>query len=518
MKKAIYKLDNNEALDFFLQHENYCTLELPEYFDFKKILEEINKSIDNNLISISPNKKDLMGKNINHQVLVSKDGLYSWRKITLINPFYYVYFAKKITSEENWKKIQEKFRSFSSNKKFTCSSIPLKTNNENSTVATSVQNWWENFEQKSLAFSLNYEYMFSTDISNFYPSIYTHSFEWVFVEKSIAKQKSNNNNPGRIIDEHIQMMMDNQTNGIPLGSVLMDMFAELILGEIDLRLKNNLKEKGIIDYDVLRYRDDYRIFSNSKDDLDIIIKELVFVLAEFGLDLNSKKTYLHDDIITHAIKDEKYDFMKEPVSNLSFQKRIYMIYRFSIKHPNSKTTVRYLNEVLIELEKKKRMTNKGDAIEAMLGIMASLISKNPTTIPVGLAIFVQLLRLKYKKEESPKISRIEALYQKLIKQPNTEFLDIWVQRIQSKITSPTDIQYRSPLCDRVNDEIKRVKSFMYDRLWDISWIEGIEKSAKKRKVISIISKTNILDQDKFALMDSLIPYEEVSLFVNKKSQ
>lgn len=44
MKKAIYKLDNNEALDFFLQHENYCTLELPEYFDFKKNIRR-NKQI-----------------------------------------------------------------------------------------------------------------------------------------------------------------------------------------------------------------------------------------------------------------------------------------------------------------------------------------------------------------------------------------------------------------------------------------------------------------------------------------
>ncbi|MCW0134321.1 hypothetical protein OIU89_01010 [Escherichia coli] len=58
-----------------------------------------------------------------------------------------------------------------------------------SNVAASVLNWWEDFEQKSLSLALEYEFMFSTDISNFYPSIYTHSFEWVFISKEEAKRK-----------------------------------------------------------------------------------------------------------------------------------------------------------------------------------------------------------------------------------------------------------------------------------------------------------------------------------------
>ncbi|MCI1113652.1 RNA-directed DNA polymerase, partial [Stenotrophomonas maltophilia] len=116
----------------------------------------------------------------------------------------------------------------------------------------------------------------------FYPSIYTHSFEWVFISKEEAKKKKSKNNPGGLIDSHIQMMMNNQTNGIPLGSTLMDTFAELILGQIDIELRKKTNELKIINYKVVRYRDDYRIFSNSKDDLDIISKCLVNVLGDFG--------------------------------------------------------------------------------------------------------------------------------------------------------------------------------------------------------------------------------------------
>ncbi|HCO1530159.1 TPA: RNA-directed DNA polymerase, partial [Escherichia coli] len=294
--KKIYELTTGRALKYFLQHDSYTTLELPSYVDFSSLLEEINSAIDEGKINFQPDSKSLMGKNINYEVLVSKDGLYSWRRITLINPLYYVYFCKLITSSSNWNAIRNKFREFESNDLFLCSSIPVSKKNT-SNVAASVLNWWEDFEQKSLSLALEYEFMFSTDISNFYPSIYTHSFEWVFTSKEEAKKKENNNNPGRLIDTHIQMMMSNQTNGIPLGSTLMDTFAELILGEIDLQLRKKTEEQKITDYKVVRYRDDYRIFSSSKDDLDKISKCLVEVLGEFGLDLNSRKTELHDDII-----------------------------------------------------------------------------------------------------------------------------------------------------------------------------------------------------------------------------
>ena len=512
--KKIYELTTGRALKYFLQHDSYTTLELPSYVDFSSLLEEINSAIDEGKINFQPDSKSLMGKNINYEVLVSKDGLYSWRRITLINPLYYVYFCKLITSPSNWKAIKNKFREFESNDLFLCSSTPVSKKNT-SNVAASVLNWWEDFEQKSLSLALEYEFMFSTDISNFYPSIYTHSFDWVFISKEEAKKKENNNNPGRLIDTHIQMMMSNQTNGIPLGSTLMDTFAELILGEIDLQLRKKTEEQKITDYKVVRYRDDYRIFSNSKDDLDKISKCLVEVLGEFGLDLNSRKTELHDDIILHSLKSAKKEYIIERSFN-SLQKMLYAIYLFSLKHQNSKITVRYLNDFLRKLFRKKKITNSGHQLDAMLGIISSIMAKNPTTYPVGMAIFAKLLTFLYDDDEL-KFGKLQQLHCKLGKQPNTEMLDIWFQRVQGKIHTQWEGDYKTALCQRINDELKGKKTFTIDGLWDVEWIPGSAKSKNKQKILSILKKTKIVDLDAFEEMDNDITPEEVNLFDKEHS-
>lgn len=513
--KKVHELTSKAALSYFLRHDSYTTLELPSYIDFSTLLENINSAIDKGEISFLPDPKLLMGKEINYEVLVSKDGLYSWRRITLINPLYYVYFCRQITAPKNWKKIKEKFKSFESNELFLCSSIPIRKNNT-STIAASVMSWWEDFEQKSLALSLEYEFMFSTDISNFYPSIYTHSFEWVFIPKEEAKKKGNNDNPGRLIDSHIQMMMSNQTNGIPLGSTLMDTFAELILGQIDIDLRKETDKLNISNYKVVRYRDDYRIFSNSKDDLDRISKCLVGVLGNFGLDLNSKKTELHEDIVFHSLKSAKKDYIKEERPK-SLQKMLYIIYLFSLKHPNSKTTVRYLNDFLKKLFRRKKVANSGHQLEAMLGITSSIMAKNPTTYPVGTAIFSKLLSFLYADDTNPKFTKLEQLHNKLGMQPNTEMLDIWFQRIQGKINLEWDGSYKSALCARVDDELNKKKSFSIDGLWNVEWIPGKPENKNKAKILSLLKKTKIVDTEAFEEMDNDITPEEVNLFVKEHS-
>lgn len=512
--KKVHQLSSPSALEYFLKHDSYTTLELPKYIDFSSLLEKINADLADGKISCTPEPKNLMGKEINYQVLVSKDGLYSWRRITLINPFYYVYFCRLITSPDNWKKIRKVFKDFELNSHVLCSSIPLSKKNS-SNIAASIINWWEEFEQKSLSLSLEYEFMFSTDISNFYPSIYTHSFEWVFVTKEEAKKKSKNDNPGRVIDNHIQMMMNNQTNGIPLGSTLMDTFAELILGKLDLDLRIKTDELNIQDYKVVRYRDDYRIFSNSKDELDKISKCLVSVLASFGLDLNSKKTELQEDIIYHSLKPAKVDYIKE-LKFSSLQKMLYSIYLFSLKHQNSKITVKYLNDFLRRLFARKKVANNGHQVEAMLGITAGIMAKNPTTYPVGMAIFSKLLSFLYKKN-NPKFIKLEKLYDKLGKQPNTEMLDIWFQRVQGKINPAWSGVYNSALCLRINDEINGGKTFTIDGLWDLDWIPGTNINPNKSRIISLLKKTKIVDAVAFEEMDSNIEPSEIDLFDKEHS-
>lgn len=83
-----------------------------------------------------------------------------------------------------------------------------------------------------------------------------------------------------------------QSNGIPQGSVLMDFIAEIVLGYADLELSRSIEkynieqhqeQNKIQEYKIIRYRDDYRIFANSQNDVVKIAKLLTEVLQQLNL-------------------------------------------------------------------------------------------------------------------------------------------------------------------------------------------------------------------------------------------
>ncbi|QDJ13847.1 hypothetical protein CEP45_08420 [Mergibacter septicus] len=73
-------------------------------------------------------------------------------------------------------------------RKFICASLPRETTDEKvSNIAQSVSGWWIDVEQESINKALDFRYLFTTDIANFYPSIYTHSIPWAIYTKEKAK-------------------------------------------------------------------------------------------------------------------------------------------------------------------------------------------------------------------------------------------------------------------------------------------------------------------------------------------
>lgn len=316
LSKNILQMDNKEAKSFFLKSESYFTAKLPEYVDFtdaissaKKILTSKNgQPKDINYITDKteyPKRDDL-----NYTLLISKDSNYSWRPLTLLHPILYVDLVNLITDETNWKSIKNRFDEFRSDPRIECYSIPIKALDKSSKTDTgeTILNWWENIEQSSLSQSIKYKYCMFTDISNCYPSIYTHSITWAMHEKEVVKadKKYCKDSLGDKIDKKISKMQHNQTNGIPQGSVLMDFIAEIVLGYADKMFSEEInKLSGLEDFKILRYRDDYRIFSNNYNDLERITKVLSDVLLVLNFKLNSNKTKLSDNIIIDSIKEDK---------------------------------------------------------------------------------------------------------------------------------------------------------------------------------------------------------------------
>ena len=128
-------------------------------------------------------------------------------------------------------------------------------------------------------------YLLTADLSQFYPSIYTHSIPWALHTKPVAKAKPRDFTLlGNVLDLAIRNGQDKQTIGIPIGPDTSLAVAELILSSIDHKLGATMSTRGF------RYIDDigcgFRTISEAEDALG----RLQLCIGDLQLQLNPKKT------------------------------------------------------------------------------------------------------------------------------------------------------------------------------------------------------------------------------------
>ena len=462
-KQNILHLSQSEACEFFMKHNSYCSSELPPYISFEPILENIDSYLKGKKISdfFANDSDPKTVDNINHIIFHNKDGRYAWRPIQLIHPVLYVSLVHRITEDSNWETICNRFKVFSQIDKIECTSIPIISNEDEKIKQKQILHWWETTEQESIKKSLDYEYLIHTDISNCYGALYTHSVTWAILNIEEAKEKENRQNKrliGNIIDTHLQQMSYGQTNGIPQGSVLMDFIAETVLGYIDTLLSKKLAENKMIDYHIIRYRDDYRIFINSLRDGEKIIKCMSEILMVFGMTLNPNKTKPTSQVIKGAIKIDKLYWLQQKEWIQSLQKHLLLIHDLSIKFPNSGSLIINLGKFYDRIEKKRK---KPKDIYQLISIVVDITYHNPKTYQVSAPIISQLIKHIDKKEEQRNI--IEKIRKKLEKIPNTGHLDIWLQRVV--IGFDESISFNEPICKLVANEDNI-------SIWKKTWLKG----------------------------------------------
>jgi RNA-directed DNA polymerase len=344
--RKILELTNIEARAFLLKERSYFNFDLPSYFTFNKLLSDLSNVIEERELeefykNINPDNNKPQRpfpsevEEVNYVLLNNKNGKYSWRPFQLIHPAIYVSIVHKITTEENWLILTNRFLEFQANEKIICESIPVESDDELSDRASSVTNWWKNIEQKSIELALNFDYIMHSDIENCYGTIYTHSVPWAIHTKGFSKQNRELHHIGNKVDKLLRDMSYGQTNGIPQGSVLMDFIAELILGYVDLSLSEKISTTDITDYKILRYRDDYRIFTNNPRDGEEITKFLTEILIELGMRLNGDKTFISSDVIVSSIKPDKLYWNSAKKSSASLQGHLLLIHNLANNYPNS---------------------------------------------------------------------------------------------------------------------------------------------------------------------------------------
>lgn len=498
--KKITEFNHSDARKFFLKEESYFNFDLPSYFNFKNILTETDQKLTgHNLSDFFGSCKNDNGEdrptypcdfeNVNYTFLSNKDGKYAWRPFQLIHPAIYVSLVHKITEEPNWELIVSKFEEYASNKRIKCYSLPLESESEQSDQATSVTNWWQKIEQQSIELGLKYSYVLHTDISDCYGSIYTHSIPWALHSKLIAKKNRKKKSLlGNIVDKHLQDMAYGQTNGIPQGSVLMDFIAEIVLGYSDSIISEKIEEANISDYEILRYRDDYRIFSNNPQEIERITKIISDTVVDLGLKLNSQKTISFNNIILSSIKPDKIYWNSTKQGARDIQKHLLLIHSLSTKFPNSGSLSTALNKFFNRIKKKKKFNNT----LSIISILVDIMMKNPRVYPIATAILSKLLTTL--DEPSKREEIIDSILTKFEQIPNTAHIKIWLQRLTLK--ADRNKSYDEPLCHKVNDNTKEI--------WNSTWLCESFKE--------LINATSIIDQKVIDEMPLIITKEEVELF------
>ena len=439
----ITSLNHTDAREFLLKDTSYSNFDLPSYFVFDGILADVDQFLHVTQLRDcrSANPRDI--ENVNYIVLNNKDGHYAWRPMQLIHPALYVDLVHKITEPSNWQTITDRFEEFRHASVVDCVSLPLRSNSEQKDKAEQISNWWQEVEQQSIELALDYSCLCCTDITDCYGAIYTHSIAWALHSRPVAKQRRNDRTLiGNIIDNCLQDMSYGQTNGIPQGSVLMDFIAEMVLGYADLELTDTIRNLGLSDFKIVRYRDDYRIFTNNTADANQILKALTVVLSEFGLKLNSGKTTCTSDVISGAIKADKLKQLQTRSYDRSLQKHLLLIHQHAQEFPNAGSVARSLS---IFYRRISKVTQLRSSVNVKLSITTDIAFHNPRCYPHAAAIISKLLSfIDDPDEREVIISRIRTKIERL---PNTGYMQVWLQRAAIRLMD--QIHFTDPLCELV---------------------------------------------------------------------
>ncbi len=482
-----------QARTFFLKTESYCNFDLPGYIQFGSLLEAVAEQMrGKELRAMSLNPREHEG--VNYTVQSNKDGRYAWRPLQLIHPALYVSLVDKITTPENWGAITRRFIDFQKSCKLRCLGIPLQSRAGGKDKAALIGSWWQEIEQRSIELAIEYGHLFHADIKGCYAAIYTHSIAWALHGKNEAKSARRNKELiGNAIDAQIQGMRQGQTNGIPQGSVLMDFIAEMVLGHADLDLTTRIGAAGISDYHILRYRDDYRVFTNNPRDGEQILKLLTEVLIGLGMQLNTAKTGGSSQVVKSSVKADKRSWIRGKQWDRNLQKHLLIIHAHAEDFPNSGSVVVALGRFHKRVYEEKAFQN----VRALISIVVDIAYGSPRAFPVCAAIISKLLTAIKEKAEREEI--VGNAHTKMSQMPNTGHIELWLQRIS--YASGLGVAYGEPICKLVEGEATG--------LWNSDWI-------KDENLKAALNPSGIVSRPRLRAAKPVIAPEEIAVFPEER--
>ncbi|GIO83260.1 reverse transcriptase [Paenibacillus faecis] len=235
--------------------------------------------------------------------------------------------------------------------------------------------------------STSSRYVLKTDISRFYPTIYTHSIPWVCHGKQYSKTHKKASIYGNELDTNVRNTQDQQTFGIPIGPDSSYVIAELIGSRIDQEIYNELHLDGI------RYLDDYYFFTNSLSEAEEALTRIQRISKFYELEINPEKTKIYElpESLeynwTSEIRSFKFhgSVKRQKTDLVTFFSKAY---EYCKKYPDEYVLKYSLARIKNELISRENW----ELYESL--ILNSMIAE-PSVIPTVLEIFLAYLNAGY---------------------------------------------------------------------------------------------------------------------------
>lgn len=225
---------------------------------------------------------------------------YFRKHTSIVNPIPYYFIAKEIS--DAWSEIQKHYKK----SKLTLSRPTIRGTER----AINLRKFGELHEEKIIR-SSGYRYALITDISQFFPTIYTHTIPWALHGKGEAKKnKRNETYLGNRLDKCSRALQEWQTMGLPIGPDTSHILAEIIGVAIDEKIKEELGywPAGF------RYVDDFYLFFSTRIEAEAALSKIIKSINYFELHINANKTKIIK--IKHIIDDSwKYSIKKITISD-----------------------------------------------------------------------------------------------------------------------------------------------------------------------------------------------------------
>ena len=132
-----------------------------------------------------------------------------------------------------------------------------------------------------------------TDISQFYPSIYTHAVDWAIRGKQRAKQNLRGTGLGPQLDRLLRNSRGGQTIGLSVGPDTSWLVAEIVLARIDSELAKRFPG---LDRRCARFGDDMTFYATSHDEAHDVLGSYQNLLLEYELAVNPTKVAVVDGL------------------------------------------------------------------------------------------------------------------------------------------------------------------------------------------------------------------------------